>query len=556
MANEVIQMDPLQKQMLDDVFDALQMISGGALVSLMHVEGGVTRWSPGAVELFGLPGEYVPNGAMDWGDYVHPEDRKRYLDTMGQLAGGKLHSYDLAYRVRTKTGEYFNIRNIGSVLRNEQGEPSLIGGILINQGLTENTDPITVLPNKFAFYENINDLMARGGKAMALLLGVSKLSRINENHGYSYGNRVLQEIAWLIQETLGERGKVYRMDDSAFAIVSETLSREELAAVYDSLKLKMQRGVRIDGNRHNLTANGGMISIENEQADPATIYSCLNYAYRESKLHRHGELVDFNGSVKYDVNEALEMVNVIRDCIVEGCRGFSLAYQPVFDAATGRLVGAEALVRWEGEPYGVVEPNEFIPVLEKDFIFEELGAWILRQAVEDGKRFLEKYPGFLLGVNISASQIEDEYFVDGVLETLEKTGFPAENLSLEITKGCRLLELDRLREVVMTLHQHSIRVGIDDFGTGFESIGFLKRFSADYIKFDRELIRDIEESSADREMMEYLAKCAAVRGTHVIAKGVETPGMRDILKEYAISSMQGNFYAKALSADDILEKYD
>ena len=90
-----VQMEPLQKQMLDDVFDAFQMISGGALVSLMHAEGGVTRWSPGAVELFGLPGEYVPNGAMDWGDYVHPEDRKRYMDVMAPLAGGVLHSYDI-----------------------------------------------------------------------------------------------------------------------------------------------------------------------------------------------------------------------------------------------------------------------------------------------------------------------------------------------------------------------------------------------------------------------------------------------------------------------------
>ena len=143
-----VQMEPLQKQMLDDVFDAFQMISGGALVSLMHVEGGVTRWSPGAVELFGLPGEYIPNGAMDWTEYVHPEDRKRYLDTMAPLSTGNLKAYDLVYRVRLAAGGYASFRVIGSVLRNDQGAPSLIGGIMINQGLTENTDPITVLPNK------------------------------------------------------------------------------------------------------------------------------------------------------------------------------------------------------------------------------------------------------------------------------------------------------------------------------------------------------------------------------------------------------------------------
>ena len=552
---DTIQMDPMKKQILDDVFDAFQMISGGALVSLMHVEGGVTRWSPSAVELFGLSGEYISNGAMDWTEYVHPEDRKRYLDTMGPLATGDLHAYDLVYRVRLKTGEYSSFRVIGSVLRNDAGAPSLIGGVMINQGLTENTDPITVLPNKYAFYEDLNALMAHDGKAVVLLLGVSKLSRINEGHGYSYGNRVLQEIAWLVQETLGQRGKVYRMDAATFAIVSDSLSRQELAAVYDSIRLRLQRGIRVENNRHNLTANGGLISIEGIHTDPATIYSCLNYAYRESKQRRHGELVDFNGSVKYDVNESLEMVNVIRDCIVEGCRGFSLDYQPIVSMETGRALGAEALVRWEGEPYGLVPPGEFIPILEKDFVFEELGGWILRRAMEDGMKFLEKDPDFQLGINISASQVEDEYFIDSVTELLEETGFPAGNLSLEITKGCRLLDFDRLHEVAESLHKLGIRVGVDDFGTGFESIGFLKRFAADYIKFDRELIRDIETDAADRETMDYLAKCAAVRGTHVIVKGVETAGMQDILKNCRIGSAQGNLYSKPISFDEVMAAF-
>ena len=552
---DTIQMDPMQKQILDDVFDAFQMISGGALVSLMQVEGGVTRWSPSAVELFGLSGEYISNGAMDWTEYVHPEDRKRYLDTMGPLATGDLHAYDLVYRVRLKTGEYSSFRVIGSVLRNDAGAPSLIGGVMINQGLTENTDPITVLPNKYAFYEDLNALMVHDGKAVVLLLGVSKLSRINEGHGYSYGNRVLQEIAWLVQETLGQRGKVYRMDAATFAIVSDSLSRQELAAVYDSIRLRLQRGIRVENNRHNLTANGGLISIEGIHTDPATIYSCLNYAYRESKQRRHGELVDFNGSVKYDVNESLEMVNVIRDCIVEGCRGFSLDYQPIVSMETGRALGAEALVRWEGEPYGLVPPGEFIPILEKDFVFEELGGWILRRAMEDGMKFLEKDPDFQLGINISASQVEDEYFIDSVTETMRETGFPAGNLSLEITKGCRLLDFDRLHEVAESLHKLGIRVGVDDFGTGFESIGFLKRFAADYIKFDRELIRDIETDAADRETMDYLAKCAAVRGTHVIVKGVETAGMQDILKNCRIGSAQGNLYSKPTSFDEVMAAF-
>ena len=546
---ETIQMDPLQRQMLDDVFDAFLMISGGAIVSLMHVEGGFTRYTPSAVELFDLPGEYIPNGAMDWNDYLHPEDRKRYMDVMMPLIRGETFSYDITYRVRLKNGEYNVFRAVGATLRNAEGKPSLIGGVMINQGITESVDPITILPNKYAFYKTLNRIMQADREALILLLGISKLSSINASHGYSYGNRVLQEVAWLIQETVHNRGLVYRMDDAAFAVVSEITSRAEMAAIYDSIHLKLQRGIRVQGNHHNLLSNGSMISVQGLNMDPATIYSCLNYAYRESKLHKHGELVDFNGSARYDTNGTLEMVNLIRDCIVDGCRGFSMVYQPVVDAKSGKINGAESLLRWEGEPYGRVEPMEFIPILERDFVFEELGTWILRRVMKDGLQFLEEDPDFSVSVNISSSQIEDEYFLDSMKELLEETGFPAKNLSLEINKGCRLLDLERLSEMLRALHQMGIRVGIDDYGTGFESIGFLKKFSADYIKFDRSLVQDIETDQEERETMGYLVKGAAVRGTSIIVKGVETAGMRDILRTYPVGSIQGNFYSRPLPAE-------
>ena len=116
-----IEMNPLQKQMLDDVFDAFSMLVSGTMVSLMHVDGGFTRYSASAVELFGLPGEYIPNGAYDWNDYLHPEDRKRYMDVMLPLMEGKAQTYDISYRVRTKSGEYGMFRAVGAVLRGENG---------------------------------------------------------------------------------------------------------------------------------------------------------------------------------------------------------------------------------------------------------------------------------------------------------------------------------------------------------------------------------------------------------------------------------------------------
>ena len=130
------------------------------------------------------------------------------------------------------SGEYVSFRAIGAVIRDDEGKPSLIGGIMVNQGLTENTDPVTVLPNRNIYTDDLSKLMKEGKRCFSLEVGIGKMSEINKLHGYTFGNRVLQETAWLIQETVKDRGTVYRMDDAKFAVLSDKLTRDETAAVY------------------------------------------------------------------------------------------------------------------------------------------------------------------------------------------------------------------------------------------------------------------------------------------------------------------------------------
>lgn len=550
-----IHIDPRRKQVLDDQFDVLTMLAGGNLVSIYDVESQVTRYGAAAVDLFQLPGEYIPAGAMDWGDKVHPEDRKLYYDIMAKLVPCETLTYDLSYRVRTKDGGYSLFRAIGGVLRDGEGKASLIGGMMVNQGLMENTDPVTAMPNKYAFFDDLDFLMKSERSTVTLLLGIRQLGHINETYGYTYGNRVLQEMAALIQMQAGEHDRVYRMDDAAFAVVSETRSRDEMAALYDTLRMKLQRGLQIDGVRNILRANGGMLSTSTLKTDPATVSSCLAYAYKESKYNRHGELVDFNGSINYELRESLELVNIIRDCILDDCRGFSVKYQPVFRADSEKLIGVEGLVRWSDEQYGEVEPLKFIPVLEQDFVFEELGRWMLGQVATDGVKFLEKAPWLKIGLNISSAQLCDEYFVDGVLQTLQQTGLPAENLAIELTKDCRLLEEKLVHDVVEALHKRQITVVIDDFGTGNESLGFLKSLSADFIKFDRALTGDVLTDERAQQTLAYLSRLSTLCGTHVCVKGVESQEMHDVLKDFDVRSLQGNYYSPPVPAEELLEKF-
>ena len=551
-----VNMEPLQRQMLDDVFDAFTMLTKGSMVSLMHVDGGFTRYTASAVELFGLPGEYVPNGAMDWNDYLHPDDRKRYMDVMVPLLEGKTQTYDITYRVKTVKGDYQVMRAVGAVLRGSNGKPSLIGGAMFNEGLTDRIDPITILPTKKVYQEDLTKAIREDKETFSLQVGVSQFSEINRVHGYTYGNRIIQEIAWLIQEAIENRGKVYRMDGATFVIFTEQLTRESIAALYDHIRYRLQRGIEVNGINHTLMASGGLISSFNSETDAQTICSCLQYAYEESENHMHGALVDFNGSVNYENTKSLELLSAIRRSIDDDCKGFHLEYLPVINAKTENITGVEAMIYWEDNEYGKVKSEDFLPILEHDFIFEELGDFILHQGFSDGKKFLEKASNFYLCLNVYRLQLESDYFVENLLFYLNESGFPSNLLSLKFDSTCRYIGIDRMKKIISQLHEHNILVIIDDFGSGANSIEFLKSEPVDAVSIAKQFTKDISNDEKAKNILRHLAGIASDYVEHINIKGVDDEKLQSIVKTFPITTVQGDYFSKSLELDKMLKYLD
>ncbi len=167
---------------------------------------------------------------------------------------------------------------------------------------------MTVLPNKNAYQVKLTRLLESGQSVISLLIGIDRFSQINEVHGYTYGNRTLQEVAWRIQEVVKDHGTVLRSEDATFVILSDTLTRDEATAIYDHIRYQLQRGIQVNRIKNILTACGGMISSVGTEVSASTVYACMNYAYEESHRHKHGDLVDFNGSVNYDGDGTLELI--------------------------------------------------------------------------------------------------------------------------------------------------------------------------------------------------------------------------------------------------------
>ena len=548
-------MDEIYKVKLDSLYKAFAIMANGAYTYLTDIKRNYSRWSKEAVEYFGLPDEYMENAGDVWMENVHPDDRATYAASIKELFGGKTSEHNLQYRARTKDGKYIVCTCRGVVIRDEHGEPDYFGGTIRNNDTLSYFDDISNFRSLYGFLEDLQSTLWKGDDIQIMLIGINEFSRLNDIYGYTFGNRVLQEFSKMIDTEAHGMGEWYRMDGTKFAIVCKKASVDDLKNLYKRIQYNSIHDFMVDGNRVVLSFVAGAINLDSLGVSSETVYSCLRFAYYESKNNHLGELFVLKNNVSDDKRFAIERINVIRNSIVNNCEGFFLCYQPIVDATTEKIIGAEALIRWKNDEYGVVPPVQFVDVLEQDNLFPELGKWILRTALVDAKKFLARYPGFIVNVNLSYTQLEKSDFVEDVLAIIEDVNFPPQNLCLEITERCRLLDMGLLKDIFTRLRKHGIKVALDDFGTGFSSIGVLRELPVTTVKIDRSFVMNIEKNNSDQNTVRFISELADSFSSSVTAEGIETPEMREFLLRFKIKSLQGFYYSKPLPIDEFMDKY-
>lgn len=548
-------MDEIYKVKLDSLYKAFAIMANGAYTYLTDIKHNYSRWSKEAVEYFGLPDEYMENAGDVWMENVHPDDRVTYAASIKELFGGKTSEHNLQYRARTKDGKYIVCTCRGVVIRDEHGEPDYFGGTIKNNDTLSYFDDISNFRSLYGFLEDLQSAQWKGDDIQIMLIGINEFSRLNDIYGYTFGNRVLQEFSKMIDTEAHGMGEWYRMDGTKFAIVCKKASVDDLKNLYKRIQYNSIHDFMVDGNRVVLSFVAGAINLDSLDVSSETVYSCLRFAYYESKNNHLGELFVLKNNVSDDKRFAIERINVIRNSIVNNCEGFFLCYQPIVDATTEKIIGAEALIRWKNDEYGVVPPVQFVDVLEQDNLFPELGKWILRTALVDAKKFLARYPGFIVNVNLSYTQLEKSDFVEDVLAIIEDVNFPPQNLCLEITERCRLLDMGLLKDIFTRLRKHGIKVALDDFGTGFSSIGVLRELPVTTVKIDRSFVMNIEKNNSDQNTVRFISELADSFSSSVTAEGIETPEMREFLLRFKIKSLQGFYYSKPLPIDEFMDKY-
>lgn len=537
---------------LDSMFEAFSIVAEGTYVYVCDMRYDYSRWSKTAVDAFDLPGEYMYNAGGIWEEHIHPEDRETYHDGIDAIFSGAENGHDMQYRAKKVNGEYDVCTCRGVVLLDDDSNPEYFAGVIRNHGIQGHIDALTGLRNQYGFFEDLDTHINRNAAARIIMVGTSKFTEINEVYGYDFGNRIIQKVGRYILEQVGNRGSVYRMDGTKFAVITATQEVPEILEKYEEFRTHFRSGFSIDDQVVILDLNGGLLTMDNFSVDVQTVYSCLNFAYGESKIRRQGDMVEFYNDLTDDNRHRIEKLHAIRASVMKNYEGFFLMYQPVVDAQTEKLIGAEALIRWKNKTYGMVPPDHFIPILERDALFPDLGRWILRRALIDAKKILKSNPDFVVNVNLSYSQLEKVDFLDMVFETLKEADYSPRNLCLEVTERCRLLDMNLLKNIVVNLRGRGVRIALDDFGTGFSSMGIVKNLPFDTIKIDRSFVLKLEEDDKEKELIGHFTGVANTFGAKVCVEGIETTGMRDILQNYNVQSFQGYYYSKPMVIEDFL----
>jgi diguanylate cyclase (GGDEF)-like protein len=429
----------------------------------------------------------------------------------------------------------------------------LFSGTIVNHGIIDSIDPITNLHSHKQFMNRLHGMIEEKHPMIVMKIGISMFSHINVMYGYMYGNEVLRRFAEQLCETVGKCGEVYRLDGAKFAICIPDGKREEAVELYHRIQMVAHKEIHLETLSVPLKIACGAVIVEDYNGTEDTLKSSLAYALEESKHGHHGELVFFRDVVQNGDRKNLELIAEIHQSVMRGCDGFYLCYQPLVDVESDEIIGMEALVRWNKEPYGEIPPGQFIPWLEEDPGFFHLGNWIMMRALTDAVRIRKKIQSrFILNVNITASQLERKEFRNTVIEMLEETGFPPEDFCMELTERCREMNQEFLKEEMAFFHAHGIKLALDDFGSGFSSLELLRDLPVDELKVDMSFVRDIDKKPVNQAIIRSVVQCARTIGIKTCIEGVEDEKLCEFLRQYNATYYQGYYYSKPVR----IEKFE
>ena len=540
----------------DDFFDAFTDSYNGKYCFICDLDTDYSRWPKEAVDYFGMPSEYMYNVEEIWRNKISEDSRELYVSQINDLYEGKIPVFKLEYRVTNAKGEFVTVTGTAKIIR-KNGHMKYMAGTLFNHEYQNVIDPITGLYTRTALMSKMAEFKEEKKAFYMLIIGIRNYFDINNSMGYATGNDVLKEISKYAMKVRDDC-YIYRTDGAKFVFIIDAKIHDYtyVKNKFNEIREHLRNDFIFDGNHLYLEICGGVILNENMDMDVNAIYNSAQYALAKAKEEKKVELMNFNNSFFADNKKKLVMLNVIRKSILEDYAGFYLVYQPIVSANEHKVVGMESLLRWKNDEYGNVPPNEFIPWLEQDPIFCDLGYWILKQAMTDTMEIIQKNPDFVVNVNLAYPQLQRADFNSNLHKIVNEVGFPPENLKLELTERCRLMDMDLLRNEMVFFKSSHMQTALDDFGTGYSALNLLIALPVDQIKIDKTFVDDIDKDVPKQCLLRAITTCAIELGKKVCVEGIENEYMLEYITEnFPVTSFQGYYFSKPITIEEFKETF-
>lgn len=499
-------------------------------------------------EFLGMEAGYSLDFYQKLTAHVHPYDIPEYEEAMGKRLKKEALSEPLYIRMGKENLDYM-MGFSTDVLRKENREYLIV--VLKNENALQEIDAQTDLYSQVKFEEHIKDYLATRWKVAVLEIEFDHMNDMNILYGTNYSEQMQREIGLRFIYMMDADTAVYRMNSSNFAFILRDADREEAEAYMEKIKDTLKENAYIDGHFFEFKIYASGLILDDYKGDISTVQSKLEYTLEKARERRSTGILFFNDLVLSYGGMDLDLMKIIHQSVLNHCDGFYVEYQPIVTSEDGKIMGAEALVRWKKEPYGAIPPGLFIDWLENDPSMYDLGNFVLEQALWDSKLFLQQNPDFFINVNVSAKQLERPDFCRVVLELLDKTEFPVRHLCLEITERCRSLPVSVINERMAVLRGYGIKFAMDDFGTGSSSSAMALEMLIDEIKIDMSFIRKILVNKKNKAIVQSMVDFANAANIKSCLEGVGNKALEDYLRTVGATWFQGYYYSKPVGADEL-----
>ena len=536
------------------------------VITVIDARAYILYYSPSVETVLGYKPEDLIGRRAPEENRIHPDDLPRVREVFDYLVENPGVNYSMELRMQHADGSW---RTLEATANNLLEDPS-VGGIVINsRDITERKaieeqlehrafhDDLTGLPNRALLTDRLEHALSRAERqercVAVLFLDLDNFKVVNDSLGHRAGDEVLVAVAGRLRESLRPGDTVARLSGDEFIVLLEDLQEEsEATQLAERLAECLRAPIEIGGQEMYLNASIGIAFGSSSEERPDDLLRNADVAMYRAKRRSEAGYRVFNVEMDTAARERLSLENDLRQAIESN--ELAVHYQPKVSLRSGEIVGFEALARWEHPRHGMVPPSKFIPLAEETGLIHELGRWTLRESCRQAQEWREQYADetfLIMCVNLSARQFQHPNLLQDVAEILRETGLDERLLCLEITESAAMEDVQSNIATLNKLKSMGVKLAIDDFGTGYSSLSYLNRFPFDYLKIDRSFVAKLGEGRENESIVLGTVMLAHALGMKVIAEGAETIEQVRILQNFSCDEVQGHYFLKALSAEEI-----